>query len=126
MKLYEVDVTEDADLKDYDYSYLLAARTLEHAWQLAREYFLEEYVDDDDGKFHSNRTDDPNRFECSCGFAEEINAIREISFDAWIQSQVETFRLSCIPDYLLKTQSSNLSYSCVSTNSVPSTEIHNA
>ena len=65
LKLYEVQATEYNGEQEYSQSKLLAAENINHARQIARDYFQQWYDDGDEPQDHS--TDNPDEFEFICG-----------------------------------------------------------
>ena len=61
MKLFEAQATEYNGEQEYSQSKLLAAENIDHAWQIARDYFRQWYDDGDELDVHN--TDNPDEFE---------------------------------------------------------------
>ena len=103
MKLYEVQATEYNGEQEYSQSKLLAAENIDHARQIARDYFQQWYDDDDEPQDH--KTDNPDEFEFVCGCIRlRIKTVQETTLDEWIKSQILLHSISELPGELMKTR----------------------
>ncbi len=103
MKLYEVQATEYNDEQEYSQSKLLAARNINHARQIARDYFRQWYDDGDKPRDHN--TGNPDEFEFICGCIRlEIKSIQETTIDEWIDTQIALHSIPQLPDELMTTR----------------------
>ena len=95
MRLYEVKTTEHNGEQEYSNSHLLAAGSIDEAWNLARAYF-EKWYEDGDEK-HAD-PDDPNRFEFIGGcLILKIDSITETTLERWKQQQVNLHSIGKLP-----------------------------
>ncbi len=95
MRIFEIRTTEYNGEQEYSNSHLLAARNIDEAWKLAREYFEKWYEDGDDK--HAD-PDDPNRFEFVGGsIILEIDSITETTLERWKQQQVLLHSIGKLP-----------------------------
>ena len=103
MKIYEVQATEYNGEQEYSQSKLLAAKNIDQARQMARDYFRQWYDDGDEPKEHD--TDNPDEFEFIDGCIRlRIKCMQEIALDEWINAQVRLHSISTLPKELMKTQ----------------------
>ena len=99
MRLFEVRTTEHNGEQEYWGSHLVAARDINQAKKLAREYFDKWY---EDGKGHHASPDDPDRFEFIGGsIILEIDSITETTLENWTAKQVELNSIGKLPKALL-------------------------
>jgi len=103
MKLYEVQATEYNGEQEYSQSKLLAAKNINHARRIAREYFQQWYDDGDEPQDHN--TDNPDEFEFICGCIRlKIKSVQETTLDEWIKMQITLHSISELPDELTTTR----------------------
>jgi hypothetical protein len=103
MKLFEVQAIEYNGEQEYSQSKLLAAENIEHARQIARDYFRQWYDDGDKPQDHN--TDNPDEFEFICGCIRlKIKSIQEITLEQWIRTQIALHSISELPDELTETE----------------------
>ncbi len=103
MKLYEVQATEYNGEQEYSQSKLLAARNINHARRIARNYFQQWYDDGDEPQDHN--TDNPDEFEFICGCIRlKIKGVQETTIDEWIKKQITLHSISELPDELMTTR----------------------
>ena len=103
MKIYEALATEYNGEQEYSQSKLLAAKNIDQARQMARDYFRQWYDDGDEPSEHD--TDNPDEFEFIDGCIRlRIKAVQEITLDEWINAQVRLHSISTLPKELMKTQ----------------------
>lgn len=87
MRLYEVQATEYNGEQEYFQSKLLAAENIDHARQIARDYFRQWYDDGDEPQKHN--TDNPDEFEFIGGcIILKIDSLTETTLEHWKQQQV--------------------------------------
>jgi len=102
MKLYEVQATEYNGEQEYSQSKLLAAEDIDHAWQIARDYFRQWYDDGDEPQEHN--TDNPDEFEFLCGCIRlRIQSLVETTLDEWIKAQIMLHSIGALPEDLIET-----------------------
>jgi hypothetical protein len=103
MKLYEVQATEYNGEQEYFQSKLLAAKNIEHARQIARDYFRHWYDDGDKPQKHN--TSNPDEFEFNCGCIRlRIKSVQETILDEWIRMQITLHNITDMPDELMTTR----------------------
>jgi len=103
MKLYEVQATEYNGEQEYSQSKLLAAENIDHARQIARDYFQQWYDDGDEPQDHN--TGNPDEFEFICGCIRlRIKSVQETTLDEWIRTQIRLHTISDLPDELMATR----------------------
>jgi len=103
MKLYEVQATEYNGEQEYFQSKLLAARNINHARQIARDYFQQWYDDGEEPQDHN--TDNPDEFEFICGGIRlSIKSVQKTTLDKWIKTQITLHSISELPDELMTTR----------------------
>ena len=103
MKLYEVQATEYNGEQEYSQSKLLAAENIDHAWQIARDYFRQWYDDGDQPQDHN--TDNTDEFEFVSGCIRlKIKSIQETTLDEWIETRITLHSIPELPDELMTTQ----------------------
>jgi len=96
MRLYEVKATEYNGEQEYSQSQLLAAENIDHAWQIARDYFRQWYDDGDEPQEHD--TDNPDEFEFIGGcIILKIDSITETTLERWKQQQVLLHSIGKLP-----------------------------
>ena len=96
MKLFEAQATEYNGEQEYSQSKLLAAENIDHAWQIARDYFRQWYDDGDELDVHN--TDNPDEFEFIGGcIILKIDSITETTLDRWKQQQVHLHSIGKLP-----------------------------
>jgi len=94
MKLYEVRATEYNGEQEYSSGHLLAAKDIDHAQTLAREFFEKWYEDGEDSHVSP---DDPDRFEFIGGcIILKIDSIAETTLDDWKESQVQLYSIGSL------------------------------
>ena len=97
MQLYDVQATECNGRPEYSHSKLLAAENIDHAWQMAREYFRQWYDDGDDPEKHD--TKNPNEFKFNDGsISLEIDSISETTVEHWKEEQVHLHSIGVLPE----------------------------
>lgn len=97
MYLYEVQAIEYNGEQEYSQTKLLAARNIEHARQIARDYFRRWYDDGDEPKDHN--TGDPDEFEFISGCIRlKIQDIRRTTIDKWMKTQIKLHSISELPN----------------------------
>ena len=102
MKLYEVQATEYNGEQEYFQSKLLAAENIDHAWQIARDYFRQWYDDGDEPQEHD--TDNPDEFEFINGCIRlRIQGLAETTLDEWIKTQIMLHSIGALPEDLIET-----------------------
>jgi hypothetical protein len=103
LKLFEVQATEYNGEQEYSQSKLIAAKNINHARQLARDYFRQWYDDGDKPKEHN--TDNPDEFEFICGCIRlRIKSVTKTTIDEWIKSQISLHSIAELPNELVTTQ----------------------
>jgi hypothetical protein len=96
MRPYEVKATEYNGEQEYSQSELLAAENVDHAWQIARDYFRQWYDDGDEPQKHD--TDNPDEFEFIGGcIILKIDSITETTLERWKQQQVLLHSIGKLP-----------------------------
>jgi len=101
MKIYEVQATEYNGEQEYSQSKLIAAKNIDQARQIARDYFRQWYDDGDEPKEHD--TDNPDEFEFINGCIRlKIKDVQEITLDEWINTQVRLHGIFTLPEELMK------------------------
>jgi len=101
MKIYEARATEYNGEQEYSQSKLLAAKNIDQARQIARDYFRQWYNDGDEPKEHD--TDNPDEFEFINGCIRlKIKDVQETTLDEWINTQVGLHGIFTLPEELMK------------------------
>jgi len=100
MKLFEVQATEYNGEQEYSQSKLLAAENIDHAWQIARDYFRQWYDDGDEPQVHN--TDNPDEFEFVGGCIRlKIKSIQKTTLNEWIRTRITLHSISDMPNELI-------------------------
>ena len=103
MKLYEAQATEYNGEQEYSQSKLIAAENINHARQIARDYFQQWYDDGDEPQDHN--TDNSDEFEFVCGCIRlKIKSVQETTLDEWIKTQITLHSIPELPDELMTTR----------------------
>jgi hypothetical protein len=101
MKIYEARATEYNGEQEYSQSKLIAAKNIDQARQIARDYFRQWYNDGDEPKEHD--TDNPDEFEFINGCIRlKIKDVQETTLDEWINTQVRLHGIFTLPEALMK------------------------
>jgi hypothetical protein len=87
--------------QEYSQSKLIAAKNIDQARQIARDYFRQWYNDGDEPKEHD--TDNPDEFEFIDGCIRlKIKDVQETTLDEWINTQVRLHGIFTLPEELMK------------------------
>lgn len=102
MKLFEVRTTEYNDGQEYSQSKLLAAKNIEQAWQIARDYFRGWCNDGEKPQDHN--TGNPDKFEFFGGdIGLKIKSTQQTTLDEWAKMQIMLHSISELPEELIET-----------------------
>jgi len=94
MKLFEIHSIEYNGEHEYNNSHILAAKNIDEAWQIAREYFSQWYG----GESTEYKMDNPNSFiyyDGSIGL--EIISVDETTIKEWVQNQIISHSIGTLP-----------------------------
>jgi len=95
MKLFEIRTTEYNGQQKYPNRHLVAAKHINHARKLARQYFKKWYEDDQDCHIDP---DDPNKFEFMDGsIILKIDSIGETTLEDWTNRQIQLNSINRLP-----------------------------
>ncbi|MCX5636510.1 MAG: hypothetical protein NTX52_02300 [Planctomycetota bacterium] len=99
MKLFEIKTTEYSGQQKYSNRHLVAAKDINHARKLARQYFKKCYRNKQNCCINLNY---PDRFHYmdNCVILE-INSIAETTFEKWEDRQVRLYSINELPKALV-------------------------